>query len=72
MGEIDVNWSKYIRDCLQEKVDQHKMKAASDKLDEVRERRKPTSTEEILAWIREDGKDRLSMYIVVLHIKDYL
>jgi len=54
MGEIDVNWSEYFLDCLQEKVDQHKIKAASDKIDEVRECSKPTFNKEILAWIRED------------------
>ena len=54
MREIDVNWSEYIRECLQKKMDQQKMQAASDKLDEIRKRSKPTSTEEIVAWIRED------------------
>ena len=50
----DINWSEYVRECLQKKIDQRKMKAASDKLDEIRKRSKPTSTEEIVAWIRED------------------
>ncbi len=55
MKEIDgINWSEYIRECLQTKVNQRKMKAASDKLDEIRKRSKPTSTAEIVAWIRED------------------
>jgi hypothetical protein len=55
MKEIDdINWSEYVRECLQTKVNQRKMKAASDKLDEIRKRSKPTSTEEIVAWIRED------------------
>ena len=55
MKEIDdINWSEYVRECLQTKVNQRKMKTASDKLDEIRKRSKPTSTEEIVAWIRED------------------
>jgi DNA-binding protein len=55
MKEIEgVNWSEYVRDCLQKKVDQQKMKAASDELDRIRKTTKPTSTEEIVAWIRED------------------
>ena len=55
MKEIDdINWSEYVRECLQTKVNQRKMKAASDKLDEIRKRSKPTSTAEIVAWIRED------------------
>ena len=55
MKEIDdLNWSEYVRECLQTKVNQRKMKAASDKLDEIRKRSKPTSTAEIVAWIRED------------------
>ena len=55
MKEIDdINWSEYVRECLQTKVNQRKMKAASDKLDEIRKRSKPTSTEEVVAWIRED------------------
>ena len=54
MKQIDVNWSEYIRECVQKKIDQEKMKAASDKLDEIRKRSKPVSTEEIVSWIRED------------------
>ena len=54
MKQIDVNWSEYIRECVQKKIDQEKKIAAFDKLDEIRKRSKPTSTEEIVAWIRED------------------
>lgn len=53
MKKIDVNWSDYIRQCVQEKIDQLKMQAASDKLDEIRKHSKPVSEEELLAWIRE-------------------
>lgn len=54
MKQIDVNWSEYIRDCVQKKINQEKMKAAFEKLDEIRKRSKPTSNEEIVSWIRED------------------
>lgn len=54
MKKVDVNWSEYIRQCVQKKIDQQKRQAASDRLDEIRIRTKPTSTEEIVAWIRED------------------
>jgi hypothetical protein len=54
MKQIDVNWSEYIRQCVQKKIDQEKRKAASEALDEIRKQTKPTSTEEIVSWIRED------------------
>jgi len=54
MKQVNVNWSEYIRQCIQKKIDQQKMQAASDKLDEIRKRTKPTTTEEIVSWIRED------------------
>ena len=54
MKQVDVNWSEYIRECVQKKIDEQKLRAASEKLDEIRKRTKPTSTEEIVSWIRED------------------
>jgi len=54
MKQIDVNWSEYIRQCVQKKIDQEKRTAASDVLDEIRKTTKPTSTQEVVAWIRED------------------
>jgi hypothetical protein len=54
MKNVKVNWSQYIRDCVQKKIDQQDMIVASAKLDEIRKRTKPTSTEEIVYWIRED------------------
>lgn len=57
MKQIDVNWSEYIRECVQKKIDQEKMRAASEKLDEIRKRSKPVSEEELLSWIRE-GRER--------------
>ena len=54
MKQVKVNWSEYIRDCIQKKIDEQRLKAASVKLDEVRARVKPVSTEELVSWIRED------------------
>jgi hypothetical protein len=54
MRQVKVNWSQYIRDCVQKKIDQQDMILASAKLDEIRKRTKPTSTEEIASWIRKD------------------
>ncbi len=57
MKQIDVNWSEYIRECVQKKIDEQKMKEASAKLDEIRMRAKPVSEEELQSWIRE-GRER--------------
>ncbi len=54
MKKVGINWSEYIRDCVQKRVDEQKMRAASKRLDEIRKHTKPTSTDEIVAWIRED------------------
>jgi predicted DNA-binding protein len=54
MKQVKVNWSEYIRECIQKKIDEQKLRAASEKLDEIRKRTKPTSTQEIVSWIRED------------------
>jgi len=58
MDQYDVNWSDFVRQCLSDKLKRQRMQAASDKLDEIRKRSKPVSTEEIVAWIRED-RERL-------------
>jgi len=54
MKQVEVNWSEYVRECIQKKIDEQRMKAASAKLDEIRARAKPVPTEELVAWIRED------------------
>ena len=54
MKRVKINWSQYIRDCVQNKIEQQDMIEASAKLDEIRKRTKPTSTAEIVSWIRED------------------
>jgi hypothetical protein len=58
MKQVKVNWSQYIRECVQNKIEQQDMMEASAKLDEIRRRTKPTSTEEIVSWIREDRDNR--------------
>jgi len=54
MKQVKVNWSEYIRDSIQRKIEEQNLKAASAKLDEVRTRVKPVSTDELVSWIRED------------------
>lgn len=57
MKQVNVNWSEYIRECVQKKIDEQKMKEASAMLDEIRLRAKPVSEEEMRAWIKE-GRER--------------
>ena len=56
MKKIDLNWSQYIRECLQNRIDEQKKREAFEKLDEIRKRSKPVTNEEILAWIQEGRK----------------
>ena len=56
MKKIDLNWSQYIRECLQDRIDEQKKREAFEKLDEIRKRSKPVTNEEILAWIQEGRK----------------
>jgi hypothetical protein len=53
MKKIELNWSQYIRECLQTKIDEQKKREAFEKLDQIRKRSKPATNEEILGWIRE-------------------
>ena len=57
MKQVNVNWSAYIRECVQKKIDEQKKKAAAARLDEIRNRAKPVTEEELLAWIRE-GREK--------------
>jgi hypothetical protein len=57
MKQVKVNWSEYIRECVQKKIDEQKMKEAATKLDEIRMRTKLVSEDELLSWIRE-GRER--------------
>ena len=54
MKQVDVNWSEFIRQYIQKKIDQEKRKVASLTLDQIRKQTKNTSTDEIVSWIRED------------------
>lgn len=54
MRRVGVNWSEYIREAIQRKIEEQRMKSASAKIDEVRRRAKPVSTDELVSWIRED------------------
>jgi len=54
MKQVRVNWSEYIREAIRKKIEEQKVKAASAKIDEVRKRAKPVSTDELVSWIRED------------------
>jgi hypothetical protein len=53
MSKIELNWSQYIRGCLQNKIDDQKKKEAFKKLDQIRKRSKPATNEEILTWIQQ-------------------
>lgn len=53
MKRIKINWSEYIRNAVQKKLEEEKKKMASTKLDEIRARSKPVATDELVAWIRE-------------------
>ncbi len=57
MSQVNINWSEYIRECVQKRIDEQKMKEASAKLDEIRSRAKPVSEDELLSWIKE-GRER--------------
>jgi hypothetical protein len=54
MKQIKMNWSEYIRDSIQKKINEQKMEAASAKLDKVRARTKLVPTKELVSWIRDD------------------
>ncbi len=58
MKQVKVNWSQYIRECVQNKIQQQDMVEASAMLDEIRKRTKPTPTAEVVSWIREDRDSR--------------
>lgn len=54
MKQVNVNWSEYIRDAIQKKLEKQKLKEASVKIDEIRQRAKPVPTDKLVSWIRED------------------
>lgn len=57
MKTVDENWSEYIRQCIQKRIDQKRRQEAFDGLAEIRKRSKPVSNDELLSWIRE-GRER--------------
>ena len=54
MKRVKVNWSQFIRDSIQRKIEEQRMREASARLDEIRMRSKPVTTDELVSWIRED------------------
>lgn len=54
MKRVKVNWSQFIRDSIQRKIEEQRLKEASARLDEIRMRSKPVPTDELVSWIRED------------------
>ena len=54
MKQLNINWSQYIRESIQQKVDQQKRKEAFLRLDQIRAKAKPVSNNELVGWIRED------------------
>ena len=54
MKHVRVNWSQFIRESIQRKIDEQRLREASAKLDEIRMRSKPVPTDELVSWIRED------------------
>jgi hypothetical protein len=54
MKQVKVNWSEYIRNSIQKKIEQQELESASAKIDQIRTRTKPVPTEELVSWVRED------------------
>ena len=54
MKQIEMNWSQFIRESIERKMEEQRMLEASRRLDEIRERGEEVSTEELVAWIRGD------------------
>ena len=57
MKQVKVNWSQYIREAIQKKIDEQKFKTASTKINHFRMRAKPVRTDELVSWNpRRQGK----------------
>jgi post-segregation antitoxin (ccd killing protein) len=54
MRRLKINWSGYLRQAILRRIGEEEMRRASEALDGVRAKAKSTSTDEIVAWIRED------------------
>jgi predicted DNA-binding protein len=59
MKKVNVNWSEYLREVIESKIKMEVAKDAAKKLDEIRQRIKGASIEEIIRWIREDRERNL-------------
>jgi len=53
MSRVKVNWSEYIRNAIKVKLEEHRMKVASAKIEEIMKRAKEVPSEELVSWIRE-------------------
>jgi hypothetical protein len=54
MKQVDMNWSQFIRESIERKMEEQRMTDASRRLDDIRGRGGQVSTEELVSWIRED------------------
>ena len=58
MRRVNVNWGDYLRSAIEAKVKEELAKQASFKLDEIKSRSKPISTEVLVRWIREERRSK--------------
>lgn len=54
MKQIDMNWSQFIRECIERKMDEQRTREASRRLDDIRGRCEQVPTKELVSWIREE------------------
>ncbi|MCX6655440.1 MAG: hypothetical protein NTY03_10015 [Candidatus Bathyarchaeota archaeon] len=54
MKQTDMNWSQYIRECIEKKIDEQRIREASRRLDDIRGRGEQVPTKELVSWIREE------------------
>lgn len=54
MKQVDMNWSQFIRESIERKIDEQRIREASRKLDDIRGRSQQVPTKELASWIRED------------------
>jgi len=54
MKQVDMNWSQFIRECIERKMDEQRIREASQRLDDIRGRGEQVPTKELVSWIREE------------------
>jgi hypothetical protein len=54
MKQVDMNWSQFIRECIERKMDEQRIREASRRLDDIRGRGEQVPTKELVSWIREE------------------